>query len=227
MIDGATLTLSDGRTISLAGIEAPPSAGGAPSPIAVAAAAALRAAGAVPGATIKVAAISEKPDRYGRIRANVFATDGAAIAGRLVTAGFARVHRLTGDPACVLALLDAERGARIAARGMWADPAYRIRSADDPSLQDESGLYGLVAGRVLSIGRGDVITFVNFGREYSQDFTVMIAPAEAKALRAAGFDIDSLPGKRVLVRGMIEASGGPAIRLGDPTDIEVLGDGGE
>jgi micrococcal nuclease len=228
VIDGATLKLDDGRAITLAGIDAPlPPISGfdRASPIAEAAAAALAAAVAGPGAAVKVALVGDKPDRYGRFRGNVFTADGRPLAAPLVAAGFARVHRLPGDPACVLALLDVERGARIAGRGLWADPATKIRSAEDPSLADESGLYGLVAGRVLSIGHGDVIIFVNFGRDYDRDFTVMIAPAEAKALAAAGMGIDGLAGKRVLVRGMIEASGGPAIRLGDPTDIEVLDDG--
>jgi hypothetical protein len=53
----------------------------------------------------------------------------------------------------------------------------------------------------------------------------MIPPAMIKNLAAAGIDVEALGGKRVLVRGMIETSGGPAIRLGDPADIEVLGDG--
>jgi hypothetical protein len=34
-----------------------------------------------------------------------------------------------------------------------------------------------------------------------------------------------LVGRRVVVRGMIEDSGGPLIRLADATDIEVLSDG--
>jgi hypothetical protein len=108
---------------------------------------------------------------------------------------------------------------------MWADPAYRIRSAAEPSLAGETGLYQVVAGRVISIGHGEAMIFLNFGRDYGHDFTLMIAPAMVGDLAAAGIDVETLAGKRVLVRGMIEDSGGPAIRLGDPTDIEVLGDG--
>jgi len=32
-------------------------------------------------------------------------------------------------------------------------------------------------------------------------------------------------GKRVRVRGILEESGGPAIRLRNPDEIEILGDG--
>ena len=225
--DGATLTLADGRAIAIAGIDAPlpPLATpDRPSPIAEAAKAALAVRTSGQGASVKVAIIGDKPDRYGRWRANVFSADGYLLAARLVADGMARVHRLPGDPACVVALLDVERGARIASRGLWADPQYRIRSASDEALGDETGLYQLVAGRVLSIGHGDAIIFVNFSRDYGHDFTVMMTPATAKALASAEIDVDSLVGKRVLVRGMVEASGGPAIRLADPTDIEILDD---
>jgi hypothetical protein len=111
---------------------------------------------------------------------------------------------------------------------MWADPAYRIRSALDPALSGETGSYVLVAGQVRSVGHGDVMIFVNFGHDYGHDFTVMIPGGEAKALAEVGIDVERLAGQRVLVRGMIEDSGGPAIRLGHPTDIEVLdqSDGG-
>jgi hypothetical protein len=142
-----------------------------------------------------------------------------------VADGMARVHRLPGDPACVLALLDAERAARIAARGRWGTPDYRIRSALDPALAAETGLFELVAGRVVSIGHGDAIIFVNFSRDYGEDFTVLLTMATVRSLATAGIEVDALAGKRVLVRGMIEASGGPAIRVADPTDIEILGDG--
>jgi micrococcal nuclease len=225
VVDGATLSLDDGRMVALAGIDAPLpplGAGGQVSPLAAAATAALAAAAGA--STVKVALTDDKPDRYGRFRANVFTADGTLLAAGAVAAGLARVHRLPGDPVCVLALLDVESGARIAGRGLWADPDYRIRSAGDPSLAEETGLYELVAGRVFSIGHGDVMVFVNFGRDYSRDFTIMVAPAVAKGLAAAGVDIGALAGGRVLVRGMIENDGGALIRLTDPADIEVLGD---
>jgi endonuclease YncB( thermonuclease family) len=228
VVDGATIVLDDGRIVTVAGIDAPlPSlaAPDQPSPIVEAAKAALALSTSGAAAAVKVAVIGDKPDRYGRWRANVFAADGKPLALAAIGEGMARVHRLPGDPACVLALLDAERTARIAARGMWATPDYRIRSALDPGLAAETGLFELVAGRVVSIGHGDAIIFVNFSRDYGEDFTVLMTPAFARTLATAGIEVDALAGKRVLVRGMIEASGGPAIRVADPSDIEILGDG--
>jgi hypothetical protein len=64
--------------------------------------------------------------------------------------------------------------------------------------------------------------FLDFGRNFRQDFTVMLTPPVAEGLAAAGLPADGLAGKRLLVRGVIEDSGGPAIRLNDPAELEVL-----
>jgi hypothetical protein len=64
--------------------------------------------------------------------------------------------------------------------------------------------------------------FLDFGRDYRRDFTVMVPPAVAEALSEGGRSADTFDGRRVLVRGMIEESNGPAIRLNDPAEIEVL-----
>src|SRR5881392_758985 len=79
VVDGATLVLDDGRVLTLAGIEAPLpplAAPDGPSAIAAAATVGLAARTSGGGASVKVAIIGDKPDRYGRWRANVFTADG-------------------------------------------------------------------------------------------------------------------------------------------------------
>jgi hypothetical protein len=68
------------------------------------------------------------------------------------------------------------------------------------------------------------MTFLDFGPVYRRDFTVMLTPAIAEKLNA---NADGFANRRVRVRGVIEASGGPAIRLNDPAEIELIdtGDG--
>ena len=39
-----------------------------------------------------------------------------------------------------------------------------------------------------------------------------------------GLAISTLSGRRVLVRGVVEEGGGPAMRLSDPSEIEILDD---
>ena len=64
--------------------------------------------------------------------------------------------------------------------------------------------------------------FVDFGRDFRHDFTVLIPMDLADRLVASGLDPDGLIGRRIRVRGVIEDAGGPAVRIHDPDEIEVL-----
>jgi hypothetical protein len=79
------------------------------------------------------------------------------------------------------------------------------------------------------------MTFLDFGLVYRRDFTVMLTPAIAEKFASMDVEdgtgksggVDAFANRRVRVRGVIEASGGPAIRLNDPAEIELIdtGDG--
>jgi hypothetical protein len=64
--------------------------------------------------------------------------------------------------------------------------------------------------------------FLDFGRNVRSDFTAMLPPAVAEQLAVAGVAVDALAGRRVRVRGVIEESGGPAIRLNDIAELELI-----
>ena len=68
------------------------------------------------------------------------------------------------------------------------------------------------------------MVFLDFGRNYSRDFTAMIPVAVAERLAEAGFPVEGFEGRLVRIRGVIEESGGPAIRVDDPVAIEALDD---
>jgi endonuclease YncB( thermonuclease family) len=225
--DDLTVVLSDGRRIRLAGLEVPFAgdgsvAGDGP----VAGVARARLAGLVRGAAaLSLVAAAEAPDRYGRLPAYLFA-DGAPVQAAMARAGFARVRWLPGEEACLADLIAAEGEARAAGLGLWTLPEYRVRDADDLSLREAAGLYGIVRGRVVSVNAGDSLVFVDFGRDYRSDFTVMVPRAVADRLAAEGRPAEGFAGRMVEVRGMIERNNGPAIRLNDPAEITTIADGG-
>jgi hypothetical protein len=66
------------------------------------------------------------------------------------------------------------------------------------------------------------MVFLDFGHDIRRDFTIMVPPAVADALAVAGRPVDGFARRRVRVRGVIEESNGPAIRLNDPAEIELL-----
>ena len=164
-------------------------------------------------------------DRYDRIHGDLFILDGTGEAwaqARMVALGLTRVIRPTGDKPCTDYLYALERAAMAKDSGMWADPFYRVKAADDPSLTDQKGLYEIVEGRVLSIGGRSYMTFVDFGTDYRHDFTIMVTPSMVERLAEAGRPVEALKNRWVRVRGVVELSGGPAIRLKRVDDLELL-----
>jgi hypothetical protein len=166
-------------------------------------------------------------DRYGRIAAQVFSTDAPAEPSAqraLLMQGHAKVAAHVGDTACANELLAAERAARVAGLGLWADPQHAVRTADAvAALSAERGRFTLVEGRVVSVRENGGTIYVNFGRRWSEDFTVTVQRRAERAFGAAGLELKSLAGRSVRVRGVIEERGGPWIEVSRPEQIEVVG----
>jgi len=222
-LDGATLRLGDGGEVRLAGIEAPARPLGLPAdaPWPIADQARARLAALIAAGPVTVVWASADPDRYGRRHGYVFA-GGGPVAQALLGDGLARAREYPGESACFAAFLAAETPALAASRGLWALSQFKPRQADDPSLADENGLYALVEGQVDSVGHGTRMTFLDFGRNFRRDFTVMVPQEVATELTGSGVDPGALVGKRVRVRGVIEESGGPAIVLDDASALVVI-----
>jgi hypothetical protein len=128
-----------------------------------------------------------------------------------------------GDKACADALLSAERAARGARRGLWADPNFAPLSAENLTrLQAERGRFALVEGKVLSVRESGSTIYVNFGRRWTRDFTVIILRRLQRAFTAAGIEPKKLEGRRIRVRGWLEQRGGPIIAAEAPEQIEFV-----
>ena len=206
--DGRTLILTDGREVRLAGIEA--AADGT----------ALRALTAA--RSLRIARVSD--DRYGRVVA--FAYDGETgelLQTALLAGGEARVSARPGGKACAGLLLAAEKAARTARRGLWADPNFAPLSSENLTmLAAARGQFALVEGQVLSVRESGATIYVNFGRRWTRDFSVTIPKREARNFATAGIEPKALERRRIRVRGIIEQRGGPIIDVIAPEQIELI-----
>lgn len=216
--DGRTLGLADGREIRLAGLETPTEG-----PAAAMTAATLKTL--LSGRDVTLKRLSAEHDRYGRLLAYVVAAgQETPVQHALLAAGHARVSAWIGDAACAAELARIERIARDARLGVWSDPHYVIYGADEPAaVLLERGRFTLVEGRVLSVRESGGTIYVNFGRRWTEDFTVTIAKRSERLFAAAGLELKKLSGRRVRVRGVIEERGGPWIEAVRPEQIEVTG----
>ena len=95
--------------------------------------------------------------------------------------------------------------------------------ADDPAAILQSvGRFAIVQGRVLSVRESGGTIYVNFGRRWSEDFTVTIAKRNEHIFASAGMELKRLERRRVRVRGVVEERGGPWIEAARPEQIELV-----
>jgi hypothetical protein len=164
-------------------------------------------------------------DRYGRLLAFVVVTrDGTerSAQAEMVSSGQARVSARVGTQNCAADLLAHERAARKARLGLWSDPYYVVKEAENPSdVLAERGQFALVQGKLSSVRVSGATIYVNFGRRWSEDFTVTILKRNERSFVAAGLDPNKLAGRRIRVRGWIEERGGPWIEAAHPEQIEL------
>jgi Staphylococcal nuclease homologue len=165
-------------------------------------------------------------DRYGRLVAQVDVRreNGERwVQAEMAAAGHARITASGADRGCAAELMRRERAARAAKLGLWADPYYGLRRAEDPAaVSRERGRFTIVEGNVLSVRESGGTIYVNFGRRWSEDFTVTIAKRNERAFTAAGLEPKRLAGRRIRVRGWIEERGGPWVEASRPEQIEVM-----
>jgi endonuclease YncB( thermonuclease family) len=251
VVDGYTFVLDDGREVRLAGIETPlssaqdagvkvtpaketgvkdvvgPTVGGAAAQDAL--------ARLLTGAQVILRRAEFASDRYGRLLAYVdIARAGSpprSAQAELLAQGFAQVSDFVGDRDCAVELLHLEQAARQAKLGLWADPYYDPLRADKPAdILARRGRFALVEGDVVSVHPSGATLYVNFGRRWSEDFAVTIRKRNERKFAAAGLDVQGLSGRRVRVRGFIEARGGftgspwraPWIEAARPEQIETI-----
>jgi endonuclease YncB( thermonuclease family) len=232
VIDSASLALEDGREVKLAGIEVPlppgtePPSGSAVPPAPVASAARAVLDELVTDANVVLRTLGEPRDRYGRIEAHVFiARNGseASVQQAMLDQGLARVAARVPERACAADFLARERKARAARLGLWAHSYYDVRRADAPAeLLSRRGQFALVEGRVVSVRESGGTIYVNFGRRWTQDFTVTVLKRNERTFSDFGLAPKTLQGRHVLVRGWIEQRGGPWIEATRPEQIEIV-----
>ena len=227
VVDGDTLLLDDGSKVRMIGIQAPKLALGRNGfedwPLADEAKRAL--ADITLGAEVRLAFGDERMDRHGRVLAHVFVNSSPEIWAQqyMLKEGMARVYSFADNRFCLDELLKAESVARAENKGIWAHDYYQLRYADRPKdLLTHIDDYELVEGRILSAKKAGSRIYLNFGRDWKEDFTIVIEKAGLRTFEKSGIDPLDYEGARVRVRGWIEMRDGPRINVTHPEQIEIL-----
>ena len=234
IIDGRTFVLGDGREVRLAGIETASLSTHASDGPGDDTAARDALAKLIFDAQVVLRGAEFASDRYGRMLAYVEVAQPnprRSVQAELLASGFARVGDLVGERACAAEMLRLETAARSGKLGLWADPYYDPLRADKPAeILARRGRFALVEGEVVSVHPSGATLYVNFGRRWSEDFAVTVRKRNERKFATAGVDLHGLSGRRVRVRGWVEARGGiggspwraPWIEAARPEQIETV-----
>ena len=175
------------------------------------------------GKAVSLAPVAPGRDRYGRLVAQVFA-DGIWIQGTLLKDGLARAAPDIASAVCAASSLAAEESGRQARAGGWGDGAFEVITSDRLVAEEKrkAGSFQIVEGKVLTASVVGGRAYLNFGADRRTDFSVTISPDDMKIFRRAKFDLKTLAGKRIRVRGWVELYNGPEFEIATPGAIEIL-----
>jgi endonuclease YncB( thermonuclease family) len=220
------IALTDGRILSLAGLDP---ARDTPDHPRLAADARDKIAAWLDGREVAFRALADKPNRFGRIPARLFAAPPGTSAGgeigvaeAILDAGLARYRPDAAAHPCRELLLAAESEARAAKTGLWADPFYAVLPAGDRAgfTETRTGMV-LVEGKVEGLGETGSRLYLNFGPRRG-DFAITLPKRDASAFENAGIKVRELVGRRVRARGLLDRGFGPQMEISNPDGLELL-----
>jgi endonuclease YncB( thermonuclease family) len=215
-IDARTLRLDDGSEVRLAGLaalrgDAEQAAQRALATIAV-------------GRLVSLNSETPQRDRYGRLRAWVFAAEAEApLQQMLIESGHGLRDIAIAEPACRAALETAEPKARGRRLGLWAAPEAIKKAETGDDISGEIGHFTVVGGRVLSVREAGGWTYLNFSRRWRDGFAAIVPKSALAAFEKAGLSLKGFEGQEVRIRGFIEKRGGARIEMTSPDQIEMAG----
>lgn len=205
VVDGDTLRLADGRNVRLIGLNAPELArkGRSAEPFAEAARKRLVELVAANDGRVGVKAGEQGQDRYGRTLAHLYDRQGRNLEAQLLSEGFGQMVAITPNVALVPCHREAERQARSARAGLWA----QLRPV--PARAVRTGGFVLLEGQVQRVERNRGGVWIELGHSV----VLRIAPQVLDTFAAA--DLADLQGKRIEARGwMIDRSRGGGLKVG-------------
>ena len=222
VVDGDTLIFTDGREIRLVGIQAPKLPLGRRGfkawPLAGEAKQALEKL--TLGKRLTLSFGGRRMDRHGRWLAHLHTKSRLWVQGALLKEGMARVYSFADNRAVIAEMLALEREARAAKRGIWGKDFYQVLKAE--KIERRTRGFQIVEGRVLKVALTRRRTYLNFGRDWKRDFTIVIEARSRRAFPERGARLKKLEGKRVRVRGWLRWRNGPMLTATHPEQIEVL-----
>ncbi|UCC95403.1 MAG: thermonuclease family protein [Candidatus Omnitrophota bacterium] len=223
VIDGDTVKLSTGQLLRYIGLDTPEirikKEGRfyySPQPYAYEAKEYNRSL--VEGKFVSVEFDVDKKDKYGRLLGYCF-IDGVFVNAKLLEEGYAVLYTYPPNVKYVDLFVSHQKQARKHKRGMWG--AYEV--IEHTEAARHLNQIRTVKGRVISTYKSKNCVFLNFGRNWRTDFTVVIFNNSLDFFSQKGIDpVRYYKGKLIEVTGRIREYNGPEIIVNSPQEIVAV-----
>jgi endonuclease YncB( thermonuclease family) len=225
VIDGDTIMLSNGSHVRYIGIDTPEvrkkkNKSWVYSPEAFAVEAKKYNKSLVEGKQVTLAYDVQKNDKYKRLLAYVYSGD-VFVNAELIKQGYAQVYTFPPNVKYTDVFVEFQRQARKEKRGLWG--SYDDKDIAPSQAHKRIGTLASVKGRVVSVYKTKKTVFLNFGKNYKTDFTVVIFAKNFKYFYDKNIDpAVYYKNKTVRIAGFIKEYNGPEIIISHPAEIEVL-----
>jgi len=172
----------------------------------------------VEGKYIRVEFDVKKIDEYGRLLGYVF-VDNTFVNAKLLEEGLAVLYTRPPNVKYVDLFVKLQKKARQEEKGLWRN----CKMIDASSAYKFIGQIHTVRGKVLSTHRSQNCIFLNFGKDWKKDFTVVIFKESWDYFKRKGIDpVVFYKNKMVEVTGRIREYNGPEIIANLPEEIIIL-----
>lgn len=117
---------------------------------------------------------------------------------------------------------DLEENARRAAKGLWAEDAWRIKNAAETDLLlKQRDSFQIVRGKVTGTALKSEFLYLNFDSDWRTDFSIGIRRAALPLFRKAGLSPEDWAGQEIEIRGWLIRLNGPFITVTHPAQIRI------
>ncbi len=223
VIDGDTVKLSNGKLLRYIGLDTPEvriKKNGrfiySPQPFALEAKDFNRHL--VEGKFVKIEFDVERSDKYGRLLGYCFVRN-KFVNAKLIEEGYAVVYTRPPNVKYTDLFLSLQQKARRERKGLWG--SYEV--IESRNAYQYINQIRTVRGVVLSTYMSKKALYLNFGKDYRKDFTIVIFKDCYSQFSKIGIDpLTFYKGKTVEVTGRIRSYNGPEIIASSPFDIRIV-----
>ncbi|MFZ5799777.1 MAG: thermonuclease family protein [Candidatus Omnitrophota bacterium] len=223
VIDGDTIVLSNNQKVRYIGLDTPEiflktetAFEYAPKPFAEAAKEFNRKM--VEGKVVRLEFDIERKDKYRRLLVYCF-LDGEMVNAQLLRNGLAMLYTQVPNIKYVDLLVKAQQEAREDGLNLWTPE--RIIPAEKAG--EYIGELASVEGRVLKVKSTSSAVYLNFGRDYRTDFSVVIFKDDLRLFNERKIDLEKdYRNRLVRVSGLIKEYHGPEIIVRHPAQMEII-----